>query len=269
MMTVAAARALARRRRLLRRHRPAVRGVQPRAADARARASRWSTSPARSRRKPTVLPLSIGDGELCETALTTVSVPEMFQYWLQGGRITVGFLGGAQIDRFGNLNSTVIGDVRRSPKVRLPGSGGAHRDRDLLPSASSSSCATPAAPSCDRLAFVTSLGHGPTGRERRALGLATEGPVLLVTDLCIDAPAPGDEGVRGDEPAPRRDPRAGRRADRLAGGDSPATVGSRLRRADGRELEALPRPQRRGPAAAHGVAAEQNDRRADMSDSVL
>src|SRR6186713_2905445 len=74
--------------------------------------------------KPTVLPLSIGDGELCETALTTVPVPEMFGYWLQGGRITVGFLGGAQVDRFGNLNSTVIGDYAR-PKVRLPGSGGA------------------------------------------------------------------------------------------------------------------------------------------------
>src|SRR4029453_8936123 len=67
--------------------------------------------------KPAVLPLSIGDGELCDTALTTVSVPEMFQYWLQGGRISVGFLGGAQVDRFGNLNSTVIGDYRR-PKVR-------------------------------------------------------------------------------------------------------------------------------------------------------
>src|SRR4026209_1174733 len=74
--------------------------------------------------KPNVLPLSIGDGELYETALTTVSVPEMFQYWLQGGRISVGFLGGAQFDRFGNLNATVIGDYHR-PKVRLPGSGGA------------------------------------------------------------------------------------------------------------------------------------------------
>ena len=72
--------------------------------------------------RPKVLPLSIGDGELCETALTTVSVPEMFQYWLQGGRITVGFLSGAQVDRFGNLNSTVIGAYAR-PKVRLPGSG--------------------------------------------------------------------------------------------------------------------------------------------------
>ena len=60
--------------------------------------------------KPTMLPLSIGDGELAETADTVVSVPEMFAYWLQGGRIDVGFLGAAQIDRFGNLNSTVIGD---------------------------------------------------------------------------------------------------------------------------------------------------------------
>src|SRR5438128_2908658 len=74
--------------------------------------------------RPNVLPLSIGDGELCETALTTVAVPEMFRYWLQGGRITVGFLGGAQIDRFANLNTTVVGPYDK-PKVRLPGGGGA------------------------------------------------------------------------------------------------------------------------------------------------
>src|SRR5690349_21435139 len=74
--------------------------------------------------RPDVLPLSIGDGELCRTALTTVPVPEVFRYWLQGGRITVGFLGGAQVDRFGNLNTTVIGNYSR-PKVRLPGAGGA------------------------------------------------------------------------------------------------------------------------------------------------
>jgi glutaconate CoA-transferase subunit B len=138
--------------------------------------------------KPTVLPLSIGDGELCETALATVSVPEMFQYWLQGERITVGFLGGAQVDRFGNLNSTVIGDYAR-PKVRLPGSGGA----------------TEIATGCQRiyivmrhnprafvetLSFQTSLGHGPTGRERRELGVRTAGPVLLVTDLCVMKPDP-------------------------------------------------------------------------------
>jgi glutaconate CoA-transferase, subunit B len=74
--------------------------------------------------KPRRLPLSIGDGELAETADAVVSVPEMFGYWLQGGRIDVGFLGAAQIDRHGNLNSTVIGDYDR-PSVRLPGGGGA------------------------------------------------------------------------------------------------------------------------------------------------
>jgi glutaconate CoA-transferase, subunit B len=74
--------------------------------------------------KPTRLPLSIGDGELAETADTVVSVPEMFAYWLQSGRIDVGFLGAAQIDRHGNLNSTVIGSYE-APKVRLPGGGGA------------------------------------------------------------------------------------------------------------------------------------------------
>src|SRR5712691_4881796 len=74
--------------------------------------------------KPAHLPLSIGDGELAETADAVVSVPEIFAYWLQGGRIDVGFLGAAQIDRHGNLNSTVVGSYER-PKVRLPGCGGA------------------------------------------------------------------------------------------------------------------------------------------------
>jgi glutaconate CoA-transferase, subunit B len=74
--------------------------------------------------KPEHLPLSIGDGELAETADAVVSVPEIFSYWLQAGRVDVGFLGAAQIDRYGNLNSTVIGDYDR-PKVRLPGGGGA------------------------------------------------------------------------------------------------------------------------------------------------
>jgi len=136
--------------------------------------------------KPQVLPLSIGDGELCETALTTVSVPEMFQYWLQGGRITIGFLGGAQVDRFGNLNSTVIGGYAR-PAVRLPGGGGAPEiaaccRRTFIVMRHSRRAFV------DRLAFVTTLGHGPTGRERRALGLTTEGPALLVSDLCTMRP---------------------------------------------------------------------------------
>jgi glutaconate CoA-transferase subunit B len=74
--------------------------------------------------KPTRLPLSIGDGDLAETADAVVPVPEIFNYWLQGRRIDVGFLGAAQIDRHGNLNSTVIGSYDE-PKVRLPGAGGA------------------------------------------------------------------------------------------------------------------------------------------------
>jgi glutaconate CoA-transferase, subunit B len=137
--------------------------------------------------KPHVLPLSIGDGELCETALTTVPVVEMFQYWLQGGRITVGFLGGAQVDRFGNLNSTVVGPYTH-PKVRLPGSGGAteiavHCGRIFIVMPHGRRTFVP------QLDFVTSLGHGPTGTERRALGLTTRGPVLIVTDLCLMRPA--------------------------------------------------------------------------------
>src|SRR5258706_10167914 len=75
--------------------------------------------------KPTVPPLSIGDGELAETADAVVSVPEIFNYWLQPGRIDVGFLSAAQLDRFGNINTTVVGDEYAHPKVRLPGAGGA------------------------------------------------------------------------------------------------------------------------------------------------
>ena len=136
--------------------------------------------------RPTVLPLSIGDGELCERALTTVSVPEMFQYWLQGGRISLGFLSGAQVDRFGNLNSTVIGSYAK-PKVRLPGSGGA---TEIATSCGRIYIVMRHGPRSfvDTLDFVTSLGHGPTGRERREMGLSTEGPVLLVSDLCIMRP---------------------------------------------------------------------------------
>jgi glutaconate CoA-transferase, subunit B len=74
--------------------------------------------------KPRALPLSIGDGELAETADAVVSVPEIFNYWLQAGRIDVGFLGAAELDRRGDINTTVIGPYD-TPKVRLPGAGGA------------------------------------------------------------------------------------------------------------------------------------------------
>ena len=82
--------------------------------------------------RPDELPLSIGDGILAESALSVVSVPEIFNYWLQPGRIDVGFLSGAQLDRFGNINTTVIGEYDE-PDVRLPGSGGAPGDRRVLP----------------------------------------------------------------------------------------------------------------------------------------
>ncbi len=138
--------------------------------------------------RPDVLPLSIGDGELCETALTTVPVPEIFRYWLQGGRITVGFLGGAQVDRYGNLNSTVIGNYSQ-PKVRLPGSGGA---TEIATGCGQVFIVMKQGPRSfvRQLDFLTSLGHGRTGRERQALGIRTRGPTLLVTDLCIMRPDP-------------------------------------------------------------------------------
>lgn len=138
--------------------------------------------------RPSVLPLSIGDGELCETALTTCSVPEMFRYWLQGGWVTVGFLGGAQIDRFANLNTTVIGSYEK-PTVRLPGGGGAPeiathcREIYIIMPQSRRSFV-------ERLDFVTSLGHGEGGDHRARLGVRTRGPMRLITDLCILAPAP-------------------------------------------------------------------------------
>ncbi|MBM3528016.1 MAG: CoA-transferase subunit beta [Alphaproteobacteria bacterium] len=139
--------------------------------------------------KPTVLPLSIGDGELCETALTTVPVPEMFRYWLQGGRITVGFLGGAQIDKFANLNTTVVGAYDK-PKVRLPGGGGAPEiatscGEIFIIMAQSKRAFVP------KLDFVTSLGHGEDGQTRARLGVKTKGPTRLMTDLAVFQPEPG------------------------------------------------------------------------------
>jgi glutaconate CoA-transferase subunit B len=136
--------------------------------------------------RPEVLPLSIGDGELCDTALTTVSVPEMFRYWLQGGRITVGFLGGAQIDRYANLNTTVVGPYDR-PKVRLPGGGGApeiaiHCGEVFITMAMSPRGFV------EKLPFVTSLGHGTGPGSREALGVKTKGPTRVITDLCVLEP---------------------------------------------------------------------------------
>lgn len=139
--------------------------------------------------RPRTLPLSIGDGELAETADAVVSVPEVFNYWLQAGRIHVGFLSAAQLDRHANINTTVIGADYRRPRVRLPGAGGApeiaascrevfimvrHTRRTFV----------------EKVDFVTSVGYGTGPGTRQRLGLRGRGPVLVVTDLGILRPDP-------------------------------------------------------------------------------
>lgn len=138
--------------------------------------------------KPDRLPASIGDGILAEGADAVVGLSEIFSYWIQAGRIDVGFLGAAQIDRFANLNTTVVGPYTR-PKVRLPGAGGApeiaaccgevivtlrHGLRAFV----------------ERLDFVTSVGHGSGGDHRERLGLHGQGPSEVITDLGILRPDP-------------------------------------------------------------------------------
>lgn len=138
--------------------------------------------------KPQVLPLSIGDGELADTAKGVVSVPEMFRYWLQGGKIRTGFLGAAQIDRFANINTTVIGDYA-NPKVRLPGAGGApeiasHCQRVLITLKHSNRAFV------EKLDFITSVGFLNGGDSREKLGLPGKGPAMVITDLGILEPDP-------------------------------------------------------------------------------
>jgi glutaconate CoA-transferase, subunit B len=139
--------------------------------------------------KPTRLPLSIGDGELALTADAVVSVPEVFNYWLQPGRIDVGFLSAAQLDRHANLNTTIVGGDYRHPRVRLPGSGGApeiaascrevfvmvrHGLRTFV----------------EHVDFVTSVGYGDGYDAREKLGLRGRGPVRVVTDIAVLEPDP-------------------------------------------------------------------------------
>jgi glutaconate CoA-transferase subunit B len=139
--------------------------------------------------KPGRLPLSIGDGELAETADTVISVPEVFNYWLQPGRIDVGFLSGAQLDRFGNINTTVIGEDYADPKVRLPGAGGAPEIaascREVLVVVRQSRRSF-----VEQVDFVTSVGHGSGAGDRERLGLPGAGPVLVITDLGVLRPDP-------------------------------------------------------------------------------
>lgn len=152
--------------------------------------------------RPNVLPLSIGDGELCDSALTTVDVPEMFRYWLQGGHVDMGFLGTAQIDKYANLNTTVIAKNRAmvgdeefaiqaydDPKVRLPGGGGAPEiataaKQTLIMVKQSTRTFV------EQVDFITSLGFGRDGQGRKNNPHMGQGPGKVITDLCVMKPDP-------------------------------------------------------------------------------
>ena len=135
--------------------------------------------------RPKKLPLSIGDDDLAATATAVVSVPEMFNFWVGAGRIDVGFLGAAQIDRYGTINTTVIGD-HDNPKVRLPGAGGAP---EIAAAAGRVIVIVKQSPRTfvERVDFVSSVGYGPTGQERMARGA---GPTLVITDHGVLEPDP-------------------------------------------------------------------------------
>jgi glutaconate CoA-transferase subunit B len=139
--------------------------------------------------KPGSLPLSIGDDVLAETADTVVSVPEIFNYWLQPGRIDVGFLGAAQIDKFANINTTVIGADYAEPKVRLPGAGGAPEIaaccKEVIVIARQSRRKF-----VERVDFITSVGFGDGPGSREYLGLPGAGPQRVITDLGVLEPDP-------------------------------------------------------------------------------
>ena len=134
--------------------------------------------------RPQRLPLSIGDDDLAETAAELVSVPEMFNYWIGGGRIDVGFLGASQIDRLGNINTTVIGDYDE-PKVRLPGAGGAP---EIAASAGRILVLVRQSPRSfvSEVDFVTSVGRELDGHDGDGPGSA------VITDLGILRPSPDD-----------------------------------------------------------------------------
>ena len=138
--------------------------------------------------KPDVLPLSIGDGDLAINADTVVSTAEIFRYWLQGGHIDIGFLGCAQIDRFGNLNTTVIGDYD-NPKVRLPGAGGAPEIADHSKSVMVVTTQNPRT-FVKKIDFVTTAGFLDGGNARARAGLRGDGPTQIVTDLGVLQPDP-------------------------------------------------------------------------------
>jgi glutaconate CoA-transferase subunit B len=132
---------------------------------------------------PERLPVSIGDPALVTNSLSIVGMGDIFQSYLQKGFIQVGFLGGAQVDRYGNINTTVIGEYK-NPKVRLPGSGGAceiavHSKKLFIVMRMSPKSFVE---KCD---FVTSPGHVCFGKTRKELDLPGSGPLKAITDLGV------------------------------------------------------------------------------------
>jgi glutaconate CoA-transferase, subunit B len=138
--------------------------------------------------RPSRLPLSIGDGILAETATAVITVPEVFNYWLQPGRIDIGFLAAAQLDRYANINTTVIGDYA-TPTVRLPGAGGAP---EIAASCREGIIVARQNPRTfvETLDFVTSVGFGAGAGDREHLGLRGRGPQTVITDIGILTPDP-------------------------------------------------------------------------------
>lgn len=139
--------------------------------------------------RPDALPLSIGDGELAERADSIVSMPEVFRYYLQAGRVDVGFLGAAQIDRHGNLNSTFVGGSYGQPRTRLPGAGGAP---EIAACARETLIVLKQEPRTfvERLDFMSSGGYFGGGSSREASGATGLGPTAVITDLGILTPDP-------------------------------------------------------------------------------
>ncbi len=185
--------------------------------------------------KPDVLPLSIGDGELAEHADTVVSIPEIFRYWLQGGRVDVGFLGAAQVDRFGNINTTVIGSDYAHPKVRLPGAGGApeiasNAKQTWIIIKQSKRTFVP------KLDFITSVGHLDRRRLAQEVRRARRGSHRGDHGPGRAHPASGHARAHAHGAAPRHHHRAGEGRDglgpqgRRAAGAHRRAHGSRARR---------------------------------------
>ena len=144
--------------------------------------------------EPARLPLSIGDPTLVSGALSVVSMYDIFTLYLQRGNVDVGFLGGAQIDRFGNINATVIGTDYAHPKVRLPGSGGA---QEIAAWANRCYIMTPHQKRRfpEHVDFLTSAGYLDGAGGREAAGLRGKGPVGVVTDLGLMEPDESGELV--------------------------------------------------------------------------